>query len=291
MSTNKTIAVWHHADFDGICSGAIAKRFFGDKADSLGWSYGEPVPDLSQYDKVVLMDLSFPKADMDHNASKLLWIDHHKSAIAENDPSIRGLRIDGVAASRLTYQWFYGDFTHSKADYVDRTVKEPYGVRLLGEYDIWDKRDENTDPFQVGLQAEKVPDWDSILNDKRGYIDQIVANGEVIQQYLKVTNAEISKQRGFDMEFEGLKFRVLNNARSNSLTFEAALDETHDGCMSYHWDGKAWKFSLYGNEKKKGVDLSVIAKKYGGGGHAGAAGFSLKQNDLPSGLGGRIDGI
>ena len=287
MSANTTISIYHSADFDGLCSGAIAKRFFGDKSDYLGWNYGENVPDLSQYDKVVLMDLSFPKADMDANRSKLVWVDHHATAIKENDPTIRGLRIDGIAACRLTYQWFYGSYAHSKQDYLDRIVKEPYGVQLLGEYDVWRKDNPHTDPFQVGLQAEKVPDWDSIFDDKRGYIDQIISNGEVIQQYLKVTNAQIAKGRGFDFQFEGLKFRVLNNARSNSITFADALDESHDGCMSYQWNGKSWNFSLYGVPGKPNVDLSVVAKKYGGGGHRSACGYALDNEQLPKELGGK----
>jgi oligoribonuclease NrnB/cAMP/cGMP phosphodiesterase (DHH superfamily) len=41
---------------------------------------------------------------------------------------------------------------------------------------------------------------------------------------------------------------------------------------------KVWKFSLYNDNGK--VDCSQIAKQYGGGGHAGAAGFILNQEQF-----------
>ena len=79
--------------------------------------------------------------------------------------------------------------------------------------------------------------------------------------------------------------RALNIARSNSMVFAAAIRPDHDGCLSYYYDGAKWRFSLYSVPGKE-YDFSVIAKKYGGGGHRGASGFTLPA--LPKSLGGNL---
>jgi nanoRNase/pAp phosphatase (c-di-AMP/oligoRNAs hydrolase) len=46
--------------------------------------------------------------------------------------------------------------------------------------------------------------------------------------------------------------------------------------MVFSFNGTMWNVSLYQNTLTESPDLSVIAKKYGGGGHAGACGFMVK---------------
>lgn len=293
-----TLVIYHSADLDGLCSREVARHELRDTALYLGWDYGQPVPDLTPYTEVYLIDISLPPEVMRENAAKLIWIDHHKSAIEANkDTSIRGYRIDGVAACRLAWQWFmtwntgrnpsadYYATLPTKQDYVDRKVVEPYAVRLLGEYDIWNKTDASTDLFQLAMLSEKAPDWELLMViagsgsgriiENREYLVGLIEKGRAIQAYTEVTNAQISTERGFDVVFEGLTFRALCTARCNSMTFTAALKPHHDGCLAYHWNGRAWRFSLYHAPGKECHDLSKIATKYGGGGHKGACGFEM----------------
>ena len=44
--------------------------------------------------------------------------------------------------------------------------------------------------------------------------------------------------------------------------------------MSYYYDKDKWYVSLYNDDGK--TDCSKIAKRYGGGGHKGAAGFIVE---------------
>lgn len=295
--SNTVLVVHHSADFDGICSREVARKALGDSADYLGWDYGQPIPDLTPYTTVYLIDISLPREVMTENAAKLIWIDHHISKIREMEGvEIPGYRIDGVAACRLAWQWFFGDPMAKKDDYreIDNhpsRVTEPYAVRLLGMYDVWDKSDASVDPFQLGILAEKSPQWDVLLViaperviENREYIVRLVENGKVIQRFTEVTNAQISQERGFDVVFEGRTFRALNIARCNSLTFTASIKPHHEGCLAYYWNGCKWRFSLYHADHRKDIDLSVIAAKHGGGGHRGACGFELEY--LPAELGG-----
>lgn len=306
-----TLVLHHSADFDGICSREAARKALGETADYLGWDYGDPIPDLSPYTTVYMIDISLPIGVMRENAAKIILIDHHKTLIAAVESfkdQFKGYYcIDGVAACRLAYQYFHRSAGHaisighwqcvpSKEDYVDRKVTEPYAVQLLGEYDIWDKRNPHVDLFQLGLQSEKNPNWQKLLNasaemvqeQERGtdtqYVRILLERGVAIQSYTEVLNAQISKERGFDVQFEGLLFRALNTARCSSLTFTAALRPEHDGCLGYFWNGRKWKFSFYGVPHKPDVDLSVIAKKYRGSGHKQACGMEM--DNLPSVFGG-----
>lgn len=297
---NTTLVIHHSADLDGICSREIARKALGDTADYLGFDYGQPIPDLAPYETVYLIDISLPEKVMVANAAKLILIDHHKSLIASVEwfkGEFKGYYcIDGVAACRLAWQWFNSRSDHNgvdglatKQDYIDRKVSEPYAVQLLGEFDIWDKRSDHVDLFQLGMQAWSFPDWQLLLltdcAETSNQVAHIINDGRTIQRYTDVINAQISQERGFDVVFEGRTFRALNTARSNSLTFTAALKPHHDGCLSYFWDGTKWKFSLYGVPGKPDIDLSEIAKRYGGGGHKQACGgfFAI----LPRELGGQ----
>ena len=303
---NTTLVLHHSADFDGLVSRAVAHKALGNTADYLGWDYGQPLPDLSLYTTVYMIDISLPIEIMRKNAGKIILIDHHATLIRDVAPFKGSFKdyycIDGVAACRLAWQYLVASAAlidaHDKSlpikqDYVERRVTEPYAIQLLGEYDIWDKRNPHTDLFQLGIQAESAPRWDvALLLDGSGagglhvehYVKTLIENGRTIQRYTDTINAQIATERGFDLQWEGFYWRCLNTARCNSMTFTAALRPEHDGCLAYHWNGKHWKFSLYGVPHKSDLDLSAVSKKHGGGGHKQASGFQLDY--LPVELGG-----
>lgn len=287
-----TKVIYHRADFDGIFCREIAKKFL-PSAELIGWDYGDPIPDgITDDDELYMLDISVDGL-MDH--PHLTWIDHHKSAIEKFGNAIVGYRIDGVAACRLAWQWFTnrpsdpqpGDEMPTKEDYVERRVNEPFAVRLAGEYDIWDKRDERAELFQHGLRSQELTDtnWSDLLHPEHtiGFahlVQVLLTNGRAIQHHVTKQNESIIKAAGFTIEFEGLKFLACNHARYNSHLFTAGLTEEHDACFGFNWDGKQWRVSLYHAPGKEHHDLSVIAVKHGGGGHRGACGFRTKQLDF-----------
>lgn len=282
---NKITVIYHRADFDGIFCHEIAKQFFikGGYCDVqyIGWDYGDPVPVVAPETKLYMLDISVDGL-MDH--PNLNWVDHHKSAIEKFPKTIQGYRIDGVAACRLAWQYFggingwEGDGKPSKQDFVDRNVSEPLAVRLAGEYDIWDRRDPDAELFQHGLRSRDLEkDWPRLLVedslDARICVNTLLKNGESIQYAQTKQNESIIKAAGFDIEFEGLKFLACNHARYNSHLFTAGLKPEHDACFGFCWRDGKWTVSLYHAPGNEHHDLSLIATKYGGGGHRGACGF------------------
>jgi len=130
----KTVCIYHSIDLDGWMSAAIVKHWFNskygnnknktcskseciqeddfeckscccnnygiDEINFIGYNYGQPIPDLSEYDKVIMCDISFPKKEMYELHFKLqnnfIWIDHHISAIKENNETITGDDFEGL---------------------------------------------------------------------------------------------------------------------------------------------------------------------------------------------------
>jgi oligoribonuclease NrnB/cAMP/cGMP phosphodiesterase (DHH superfamily) len=161
--------------------------------------------------------------------------------------------------------------------YYDRMVPEPFAVRLAGEYDIWDKRDPNAELFQHGLRSQELSaqDW-SILVGMNGVplVEKLLNQGTALQYAKTKENESIIKNIGFTFQWEGLTWLACNHARYNSFLFVAGLKPEHDACFGFKYNGKGkWEVSMYHAPGKEHHDLSVIAKKYGGGGHKGACGY------------------
>jgi hypothetical protein len=133
--------------------------------------------------------------------------------------------------------------------------------------------------FQFGLDSQEVVNFDLLLSGHGDwYARDIVKDGVAAMRCYAKRDADIIRTRGFNLQFEGLTFLVLNTARCNSNTF-AALDmpETgHDALMGFYFNGSKWTVSMYHAAHRKDLDLSLIAVKYGGGGHRGACGFTAK---------------
>ncbi len=288
---------YHRADADGWFCREIAKRNFDslmpkEPVGYIGWHYGDPVPPVSRNDELYMLDISIDEL-MGH--PNLVWIDHHKSAIEQYSLTLRGVRIDGVAACRLAWQWFFGEFSAklTKENFINREVDEPYAVRLAGEYDIWDHRDPAGKAFQFGLRSRDLTpaDWNRLLDNNvhpilRGTgMDQteselltsaLCQTGWILLSNAEKENALHIKNNGFELQFEGLRFLACNSSRLGSAIFDSAVKPEHEALFVFRFDGKFFQCSMYHVPHRTDIDLSLIAKKYGGGGHRGACGFRMK---------------
>lgn len=281
-----TTIIYHSADFDGVFCREIAKKFVPN-AELIGWNFGDALVEIKEGSLVYILDLSPDCLTHLPPPGDLVWIDHHKTSIEKWPSSIIGCRIDGVAACRLAWQWFkfegLAKSIPTLQDYKDRKVIEPYSVRLAGEYDIWDRRDPNAETFQYALRScDPEPVWKEILNETTEasrIVENMIIGGRLVQTYQKNNDKNLVTKKSYFVQWEGLRFLVLNTGSFNSLTF-AALDKPetgHDALLGYMYNGRTWTVSLYHAKHRTDLDLSSIAVKYGGGGHRGACGFTCKK--------------
>lgn len=274
MST--TVA--YHKDADGYCSAAIAKMA-GIEGDYIAMEYGEEFPKIPPRDHTVyLLDYCLQPFDLMINLnalSTLYWIDHHKSAIkaaAKTDFEASGgqLTATGLAACELTWMYFFPN------------KRMPDWVHLIGRYDVWDHRLENTVSFHYGLLSRDLDPgingwgtWLCLRDSPRDMMEAIINEGKAIQRYTEQRYATIAKSAAFEVDFNGLKFIAVNVQKTGSKIADSVWDaEKYDAIMTFAWANGQWNIGLYTD--KPGVDVSKVAVRHGGGGHRSAAGFQCK---------------
>ncbi len=339
----KIACVYHSIDLDGWMSAAIVKHWFistnehyvignGDsitdknslgipnnRLDFIGYNYGQPLPGLADYDRVILVDISFPKEIMlELNLRlgiNLIWIDHHQRTVNEVNAYLieYGKPMEGLvtedgelkAACELTWEYFFSNII-DKFGEPKELKPMPEIVRLLGRYDCFGymgtPEEKKVIEFQYGarqwitnyeeaynhlMQCTRVKESEYWFLQAQVVVGEIHENGKSIYAYL-CAEAKQTYSNGFEIElFEPVvdpktssestghmvsrRFLCVNKDRFNAITF--GIDYHADGydgqaCFHRMANGK-WTFSLYSQT----IDCSLIAKQFGGGGHAGAAGF------------------
>jgi hypothetical protein len=308
----KAAIIYHSADMDGIMSMEAMKWHLlmppiirspeSDAAQKekvlhlYGYDYGQETPkpilkSWGDYDTIYIVDLTVEEL-MDNLAlrPKIVWIDHHKTAIEKYKfAEFKGVRLDGVAACRLVWWWNTTMEGEPRLDsFRLRLYTEPAILTLLGEYDVWDHHDENSLLANLAMQSIPAGTWKDtvrlLFNGEPNTLKGLVAGGKIIAYYLKNVSARYAFANAHEVVFHGLKFLVLNGARG-SQAFDAVLNvgelqrEDIDGLMAWTYDGDDVSVSLYGVPGKD-IDLSEIALEYGGGGHRGACGFRMALHDM-----------
>lgn len=277
---SKVICYYHKVDLDGKCSAAIVRRKYPD-CELIGVNYPDK-PDFEAIHedcKVIVVDFSFDAYNMDKintlTMGGLIWIDHHKSAIekmiaARLDKAFDGKREIGKAGCELTWEYLFPE------------EPMPDAVRLLGRYDVWDHADEDVLPFQYGMRMDSDwhpdfnQDWKELLRIPPSHanilLERIKNAGYIILKYEAQQNAVYAKAAAFPVEFDGHKAWAINKAVGNSKIFESLSSQDRPLWILFRYKAGMWRYSLY-SAPSSGIDVSKIAGKYGGGGHAGAAGF------------------
>lgn len=207
------------------------------------------------------------------------------------DELLRSLNIAGVA---LTAE----QGVVASDPYCTRLVEEPLPIRLAGEYDVFDHRDPSAIPFQHGLRSvnrDRVEAFlrQLIIGDRLfdsphsgvlpamseasfSTFKYLLERGDTIQSYVDGL-AAVYAPSASTLNWHGVSFCVLNLLVGNSLSFEKCFDPAkHDACFMWRSIGPdKVVVSMYSDKRRPDhPHLGNIAKNYGGGGHAGAAGFT-----------------
>ena len=270
------ICFYHKADHDGRTSAAIVKKCIPD-IQLYGIDYGEKFPwsMITKEDIVYMVDFSLEPIDrMIHLQSickELIWIDHHISQIEEaekNNFNPNGLRVVGKSGCVLTWEYCF----------PDKLV--PTMVHLLGRYDVWDHSDARTLPCQYEMLLEDSDPsndtlWNKVFSEDEAFLEYTLARGQFIYEYQMMIDSRLAESNTYEVEFKNLRCLMINSPRCSSLLFESKYDPNkHDIMMAYSI--KPDDVSIFFYSDKPEIDVSKLAKSFGGGGHAGASGCSIK---------------
>ncbi|MFH1897055.1 MAG: hypothetical protein ABH886_02270 [Candidatus Desantisbacteria bacterium] len=265
---------FYHNDLDGRCSGAIVNLYRRNQEnDGTGFYFIEidykdrfPLETISPNEEIWIVDFSLKPEVMNELlkvTQNIIWIDHHATAKEYGYADLKGLRDfkdKGNAGCELTWQYCFPD------------RKMPSSVLLIGDYDKWAlKMQPECFEFYEGLKLEdtnvKAIIWKELFSDDTLSSD-IIHNGKTSIKYRDNYCSQLRKSFGYETEIDGYKAYATNMYMFGSKGFGHMMDN-YPLCIAYIHDGKMFTVSCYSTK----IDVSVICKNHGGGGHKGAAGF------------------
>jgi len=296
--------IYHRVDWDGYTAAAVAKMAFPD-AELIGWSYGDNEPCVSKFDRVIVVDLSLSKEWMLANASKLIWIDHHKNVIdaLQSDSNlfaIPGIRKDGIGACYLTWAHFFSGECSKRNDI-------PMHIRLVATADVMDYTNQLA-PIALALSYmlsmdEYVPGYDPVakLDQSKSLVRQAeslitwearakweLKNGEYLEEQRALhETALFSNAKETFIQQDGIPYHVCKvdiDGRPNACILSHLMDQTHEAfiCVGdFLADKGKYKISIR-VPRNSDFDASAFCRKYGGNGHIKAAGCLMSEEEIQS---------
>lgn len=232
--------------------------------------YQSPPPDVAGRD-VVMVDFSYKRdvlQGMLDDAASVTVIDHHKTAEEDLRPLLKSGVIDGLfrmdkSGAMLAWEWFHPG------------VQPPRLLEHIQDRDLWRFDLEHTREIQAAVFSYPYDFvvWDGLMRTDLGVL---ATEGKAIERkHFK----DIDELLGVvTRKFHIAGYNVLIANLPYTLTSDAghklAEGAPFGGC---YWDTPEGRvFSLRSTEN--GIDVSEIAKQYGGGGHCNASGFRVPYN-------------
>lgn len=287
------ICIYHGNCADGFTAAWAAWKAFGDGVRFIPGVYGEPPPDVAG-NHVLMVDFTYKRPvieAMGAVAESITILDHHKTAQADlsgypppiegpyNPAAIEQWRRDCNAPNGIHVLF---DMERSGAqitwDYLHPGRPRPVLVNYVGDRDLWQ--------FKLPMSREiaawvfsynyNFRNWDFLSSSLRTMADvaRVGDEGAAIERKHFKDIAELLAQTRRPMVIGGHRIEVANLPYTMSSDAAGMLAEgqAFGACYFDRNDGQR-VFSL--RSRDGGVDVSTIAKAYGGGGHAQAAGFQM----------------
>lgn len=269
-----TLIVHHGGCWDGFGAAMVIADHLAlqgcEQFELLPASYGMPAPDCTGR-TVFVVDFSFAPDVMQamaEQADRLIWLDHHKTAIdAVEDveafcEAVLSLDDSGV---RLAWNW-----THPNGE------RAPWLVDYIEDRDLWRKALPDSDAVQMWIRSHDMNpvEWRYMLTTRLAYAK---ADGAamLVYHHRLVENAA---RQAVPVELGGVRMPLVSCSYDlGSDVCDHLINAAGVPVAAYfllNRDGR-WQ---YGFRSRSDFDVSALAKQFGGGGHAQAAGC---QSDTP----------
>lgn len=273
-----TVVIYHAGCADGLAAAWSFRQTdkFGPihfhHAFERSFKKDKKFPDINNKD-VYIVDYSYPRDEliaMRSVAKSLTILDHHKTAMADLTPPIDGVNTIfdmKKCGAEITWEFLHGD------------TPAPWWLHHIRDRDLWDWKYTESKYFSamlsdMGICFESLDAIDAISEEERIHFYN---KGKSLIEFQNKEIIALCKFAQLVM-FENQPVFAVNSVRYRSeIGSELAARPECKFSFVYRHDinTNEWWISLRG---KGGIDLGIVAKKYGGGGHPDAAGFSYKGN-------------
>ena len=266
------VVIYHANCNDGFGAAYSAWKLLGNRAEYHAASHGSPPPDVTGK-RVVILDFSYNNATtkaLIEQAEELWVIDHHKSNMVELH-DISNTHFDMTkSGAMLAWEFFHpGKEAPKFINYIqDRDLWQwelPYSKEFSAAFDMvpW-----NFDEY------EKFED-DSVFDDA-------VKRGSYILAYSKTVIKKVC-DKASKRKYKGHDVMVVNSSHWMS-EIGATLAKDCDFAMIWYYDHDACLYKVSLRAFHDTMDVSEIAKSFGGGGHRKAGGFVLPKSKHPDSI-------
>ena len=284
------IKLFTHTDLDGVSCEILGKIAFGENIDVVRCGYGniddkveEFINSNEEYDKLFITDISVKKelADALNNVSdKVILLDHHKTALWLNEYPFALVQVEDESVGKMCGAYLFYEYLKKNHEEFNDTLALKLFVKYVRMYDTWEWKEkyDNIIPkrlndlmymdgpnefidkmiYRLGNNLAIFDDTDLMkLQIEQTYINSYIAqknetlmiNDDLFPEYtVGITFADkyISELGNKLCELHPeLDFVVLINMSTLAVSYRTVKDD---------------------------LDLSDIAKGFGGGGHPKASG-------------------
>jgi oligoribonuclease NrnB/cAMP/cGMP phosphodiesterase (DHH superfamily) len=281
------INILYHKDcLDGLGAAYAAHRYYRpltDKIKLIPVQYGEPLPKIDNNGYVVIVDFSYSREvliELAQRSHQVIVIDHHKTArkqledleecLAQRYSHDHVIKFDmNKSGAVLTWEHFFpGD-------------EVPELLLYIQDRDLWQWKLPNSREISAALNTvpKDISRIQALIENWSFHKNKLIENGGLLLENQKqiveslAKRAEITKLWGYDY------VPILNSCTFQSELGEQMLKDhplAKFAAVYFHPTMKERVFSL---RSRGDFDVSEIARRYGGGGHAAAAGFKVSNND------------
>lgn len=270
MPEKDIVVIYHKRCPDGFGAAYAAWKVFGDSATYLEAGYGDPVPEGLAGKEVYILDFIFEHEgameELAKTAKRLVALDHHESSQALVEAAPEHTFDNNRSGATIAWSFFHPE------------TPTPLLLKYLEDGDLYRFALPETANVMTYLitQPYDFHVWDDLahtLDDDTKRDAFLTTAATYRDQYEKL--CAIAVEAAKKVRFEDIECLFANSLPSITM-------RSHIGSLLYkklppialvvsaHPDGFGVSIRSDGS-----VDVSTLAAKYGGGGHAGSAGFFI----------------
>jgi oligoribonuclease NrnB/cAMP/cGMP phosphodiesterase (DHH superfamily) len=275
--TTKPLCIYHgHCD-DGFAAAWAVRHARGpDAFEFYPGVYQQDPPDVTGR-HVLLVDFSYKRPvllEMARQALSVTILDHHKTAAEDLADFPPPATWPSASAQPAPIAALF-DMNRSGAglawDFFHPDQPRPLFIEYIEDRDLWRKQLPGGDEFTIALRShpQDFETWDQLV--QQGAV-ALIEEGAAIQRYYRRRVEEL-KRSAYETTIAGAPCWIANAPYFAASEVAGELAERGHGfgaCYFEVSEGR-WQYSL---RARGDFDVSEIARKFGGGGHKGAAGFT-----------------
>lgn len=271
--------LYHDSCMDGYCSAYLAWTKLLSGPHYIPVQYQQPLPEIQDNSIVYILDFSYP-ADvllaLAERSKRVIVLDHHKTAKAALDglgSSNLEIRFDmNKSGAMLTWDYFYGGHAPKLVSYVQD--------RDLWTWKLPASREINA---ALGVEDRLFEDWvrvQRLMEDDNGF-NEFTSRGSAILA-AQDQHVESLCKKAFFVKIGHSLVPAINSSLFQSEIGERLCEIHPEADFAAIWFDKDLDTQTWSLRSRRGFDVSAVAKMYGGGGHAAAAGFTVPRGVITS---------